>query len=259
MSNRIMIMPYNAQWPDQFEVEKRLLATTLGNNCVAIHHVGSTAVPGLAAKNRLDIIIESFNPEATIQPLKHAGFEYMGEFNIPLHYGFRRRTNTEVNLHVYEPRHPEILLNILFRDYLRTHPEEREAYQKHKEALLTSNDSYQKGACNLSNYSSRKGTFIRSILTKAGFQEPRITICSEDHEQKYIDQLINQPIDDDSDINIYCMLYQGTEIVGYASINKNTYSVEKVHLEPTHQNKEKIFMTMLQKWALIKNKTDTKI
>jgi GrpB-like predicted nucleotidyltransferase (UPF0157 family) len=70
---------------------------------IAVHHVGFTAVPGLAAKPKIDIIAVVKNTSKIIPEIENLGYEYRGEFNIPLHCGFsKREPDLSVNLHVYE-------------------------------------------------------------------------------------------------------------------------------------------------------------
>jgi GrpB-like predicted nucleotidyltransferase (UPF0157 family) len=82
---QITLVSYNPEWPQQFEAERVQIAKALTGNCTAIHHIGSTAIPGLSAKPRIDIIIESPRPKEAIRLLESLGFEYMGEFNIRFH------------------------------------------------------------------------------------------------------------------------------------------------------------------------------
>ena len=89
-------------------------------------------MPGLSAKPVIDMIGVVKNPEKAIQPLESLGFKYKGEYNIPMRLYFNRSEGINTNLHVYEEGHPEIELNLLFRDYLREHPEAREEYAKLK-------------------------------------------------------------------------------------------------------------------------------
>lgn len=84
----IVVIPYNHDWPKQFEVEAAKIHEILGTNCLAIHHVGSTSIPGLLAKPVIDIVAVVKNPESTIKPLESLGYIYKGEFNIPMRYFF---------------------------------------------------------------------------------------------------------------------------------------------------------------------------
>src|SRR5882672_9567755 len=116
----IVVVPYNLEWPKIFEQEASRIKEALGSNCLAIHHVGSTSVPRLAAKPVIDMVVVVRDPEMAIGPLESLGFKHKGEYNIPMRYYFNREN---INLHVYEEGHPEIELNLRFRDYLRNHEE----------------------------------------------------------------------------------------------------------------------------------------
>jgi len=126
VSKHIIVLPYDPDWPKIFETESQKIKNVLGDNCIAVHHVGSTSVPGLSAKPVIDMIVVIKDPKKAIQPLESLGFKYKGEYNIPMHLYFNRSEGVDTNLHVYEEDHPEIELNLLFRDYLRDQPEARE-------------------------------------------------------------------------------------------------------------------------------------
>ncbi len=247
----IKLTPYKPEWAELFKKEALRIQETLKENCQAIHHIGSTAIPDLAAKDRLDIIIESLSPADTIQPLEAAGFEYMGEFNIPFHYGFRRRTGVEINLHVYQPQHPEIILNLTFRDYLRANKDERNAYKQCKQDILANIQANNKGRWNLTNYSTSKGPFIRNILKKANFQTPRFTLCSDEDEWSYIKQHGDTTYPSHDANNTYCMLYHGGEIVGYTHLhNKN---IQYTYIEKHAQHNKDFYISLITSWLAKKS------
>src|SRR3990167_9449974 len=104
----IEVVPYNPEWPAQFQNEAERILKALGGNALAIHHIGSTSVPGLPAKPKIDILLVAQDPPKAVPALETIEFRYRGEFNIPLHYGFSKRGEVNVNLHVFEPGHPEI-------------------------------------------------------------------------------------------------------------------------------------------------------
>jgi GrpB-like predicted nucleotidyltransferase (UPF0157 family) len=126
MTKKIIVTPYNPDWPNTFESEALKIKETLGENCIAIHHIGSTSVPGLLAKPVIDMIGVVRDPDKAIQSLESLGFKYKGEYNIPMRFYFNHSEGVETNLHVYEEGHPEIELNLIFRDYLRNHEYARE-------------------------------------------------------------------------------------------------------------------------------------
>lgn len=227
---KIEVAPYDSRWPELFELEAHHIQEALGENCTAIHHVGSTSVPGLAAKPKIDIIAVVRRPEDSIQSLKAIGFDYRGEFNIPLHYGFSKRGEVSVNLHVYQEGNPEIELNLTFRDYLRNHPEIRDEYARLKYALLEKESSHEKNHSMFTGYNLGKNALINKILKRAGFQRLRFVICTHYEEWEAAKSLRNRYYFDTiafSDLfewtlhhqdHIHFVLYKGIEIVGYAHI-----------------------------------------
>ena len=227
----IEVVPYDSNWPRLFEEEATKIKQALGENCIAVHHVGSTSVHGLCAKPKIDIILVVKDRAITTQNLETIGYRYRGEFNIPLHLGFTKRNQIpEVNLHVYEEGNPEIELNLLFRDYLRTHPEAREEYANLKLNLIKQDSSHRKMNARVSAFNLGKDTFIKKILDQAGFKGICMRLCTHDDEweaarnfrQKYF--FDKEPIDDpytwtfDHKDHAHLILYKGIEIVGYAHI-----------------------------------------
>ena len=147
MSNhkKIEVVEYNPEWPMIFENEKIAILEALKDNCAAIHHVGSTSVPELIAKPKIDIIAVANNRTNAIKDLEKIGYSYDGEWNIPLQCGFAKRNGTYVNLHMFfELDHPEIELNLSFRDYLRTHTEAKIAYGNLKKEILCNEENATK-------------------------------------------------------------------------------------------------------------------
>lgn len=184
---QIEVVAYNCNWPIVFEAEANLIKTAFGSNCVAVHHVGSTSVNGLSAKPIIDIIAEVKNGTLSINQLEKIGFVYKGEWNIPFKYGFTKRGQTSINLHVYEENHPEIELNLVFRNYLRENYDARNEYQNLKSELLQNEASFQKqnGAL-FSGYNLGKDVFIRKVIDKLDFQRLRFLKCSHNLEwQEY--------------------------------------------------------------------------
>ena len=115
MKKIIEVVPYDPNWPHIYEKEAALIRQALGGNCLAIHHIGSTSVPGLAAKPKIDIIAVVRIWFFDKSQLEAIGYKYRGGFNIPLRRSFTIRTaDRNINLHVFEENDPEIELNILF-------------------------------------------------------------------------------------------------------------------------------------------------
>ncbi len=229
-TKQIEVVTYNSVWPQLFEIEAAKIKEVLGYNYIAIHHIGSTSVPGLIAKEDIDIlcVVDNLLPTTILEKI---GYVFKGEFNIPLRYFFSKNSaQSKVNLHVYENSHPEIELNLLFRDYLRLNSKVRDEYALLKLNLLSDKSSFEKDNSPFTNYTLRKGDFIRKTLKEAEFKTLRILKCTDKTEwdtakhfrQKYFfDKLkITDPYiwTFNHLQHEHLVLYQGTEIIGYAHI-----------------------------------------
>jgi GrpB-like predicted nucleotidyltransferase (UPF0157 family)/GNAT superfamily N-acetyltransferase len=231
MNKKIEVVPYNSKWPEMYDYEEKRIKQALGDNCTVIHHVGSTSVPGLAAKPKIDIVAVVKNNSDELLNLEDIGYESKGEYNIPFHQCFAKRgVDYGCNLHIYEEGNPEIELNLLFRDYLRNHPEKRNEYAILKMDLISKPSSHEKRGVRFSGYNLGKDTFIKEILKKTGFNSLCMRFCTHDDEwdaaikfrQRYFFDLV--PIADpytwtfEHKDHLHFIFYQGTEIIGYAHI-----------------------------------------
>ncbi|MBX7067416.1 MAG: GrpB family protein [Parachlamydiales bacterium] len=162
----VQMVPYDPLWPILFEAESKRIKKALGNDCIAVHHFGSTAVPGLCAKPKIDIlaVVKSFSslkPEALVE----IGYEVRRE-TIPTGKYFTKE-NPRFNLHVFEDGNPLIEKDLKFRDWLRTHPEDREAYAALKKELAPQFNEHNGMA-----YCRAKTGFIEKIIkASASHQE----------------------------------------------------------------------------------------
>ncbi len=212
-------------------VEAKSIKQALGGNCVAVHHVGSTAVPGLAAKPKIDIIAVVKNPSSINSALEKIGYDKRGEYNIPFHYGFaKREKDVSANLHVYEEGNPEIELNLLFRDYLRQHPEALAEYAQLKLNLIDEPSSHEKKAGPFSGYNLGKDEFIRKILKAANYNRNRMVKCTHYAEWEFAKKIRQKYFFDglsisdpytwtfDHEEHAHMILYKGVEMIGYAHI-----------------------------------------
>lgn len=223
-TKKIVVTPYNSEWPKIFEEEAFKIQEALGEHCVALHHAGSTSVPGLLAKPVIDIIAAVKGSEGIIPALENIGFKYKGEYNIPMRMYFNKH---DVNLHLYEEGHPEIELNLLFRDYLRTHPEARDEYGLLKEALLKEQSSYKKNNSSFTGYNHGKDAFIRKTLQLAGYSRLRMLKCAHPAEWDAVKNLRLRYFFGSKDPytwtfdhseHAHLILVRGMEIAGYAHI-----------------------------------------
>lgn len=134
----IVIAEYDANWSSQYEQEKSQIIEALGDTVIDIQHIGSTSVPGLAAKPIIDIILglEKIPPSSTqIISLEALGYLYCGELGIPGRHYFRRGMPRTHQIHTVRVDSDFWQRHILFRDYLRKHPQAAQQYETLKRKL----------------------------------------------------------------------------------------------------------------------------
>ncbi len=141
MLNQIVVMPYDPAWQGEFEAESRRILNALGDNVVSVHHIGSTAIPGIFAKPIIDILLEVndlVRLDAETEAMQALGYEAMGEFGIPGRRYFRKSNRLGVrthHVHAFQTGNPEIERHLAFRDYMIAHPTEAQAYSALKQEL----------------------------------------------------------------------------------------------------------------------------
>ena len=265
----IEISPYNPNWPRIFEAEKLALKKALGDNCIAIHHIGSTSIPGMVAKKDIDILCV-VNKLEVRWALESIGYIFKGEYNIPLRYYFSKNTSeSKVNLHVVEKNHGFIRLNLCFRDYLRCHEKDCVRYSELKTKLLQDPKSFERNERQFSGYNLGKNAFIKGILDKAGWDGLSVNICMHNDEwdsakhfrQKYF--FDNVPISDpytwtfDHPDHIHLVLYLGSKIIGYAHIQLSKdmrAAIRIIVIDKIFRNHEygSKFLLFIEKWLKTK-------
>ncbi len=266
MISRIEIVPYDFKWPTLFAEEAEKIKQTLNEACVAVHHVGSTAVPRLCAKPKIDIITVVKERALSVPPLEKIDYEYRGEFNIPYHLGFRKRPPlTNINLHVFAEGNPEIELNLLFRDYLRNHPEALEEYAALKLKLVRQDSSHEIIQGPFKGYSLGKDVFIKKTLDQAGFKGQCMRFCTHHDEWETARHFRNKyffdkiPMTDpytwtfDHKDHVHFIFYQGTKIVGYAHIQlwpKQRAALRIIVIDESFRNEGLggHFLTLCERW-----------
>lgn len=156
----VEIVPYSNLWPGLFAEEAERLRAAIGEHTVAIEHIGSTSVPGLAAKPIIDILIavmEISDVQKCVVPLESIGYEYRGELGIPGRHFFGKGETRTHNLHVVEIGSAHWRRHLRFRDYLREHDEVRNDYQALKEGLA------EKHRHDREAYTDAKSEFIQGV------------------------------------------------------------------------------------------------
>jgi GrpB-like predicted nucleotidyltransferase (UPF0157 family) len=166
MTAPITIEDYNPLWPEEFEMLRSGVALVLDDLATAIEHVGSTAVPGLAAKPiiDIDILLRSANDLPLVcTRLGSLGYEHRGDLGVAGREAFRTPPGQIAHhLYVCPPGGREYTRHIAFRDYLRSHPEDASAYDALKRNLA------DKFAADREAYTQGKTEFVRQILRRAG-------------------------------------------------------------------------------------------
>jgi GrpB-like predicted nucleotidyltransferase (UPF0157 family) len=163
----IVLAPHDAAWADAFAREASAVAGALADLPVELHHIGSTAVPGLVAKPVIDTLavvpaVEALDPRA--DRLAALGYEALGEFGLPGRRYFRKTSPDGVRthqLHAYALGSPEAQRHLDFRDYLRAFPDEAAAYAALKQDLA------QRCGADMHAYSDGKTEFVRAAERRA--------------------------------------------------------------------------------------------
>jgi len=155
----IEIEDYSSLWPRQYEICKAQITGALGKTVLNIEHVGSTAVPGLPSKPVVDIDLIVSDPDLEneyVPALETLGYILTIRERSWYQHRMLRHENPRVNLHVFGPACPEHVRHILFRDWLREHPADR---QRYAEAKLQAKG----GSLNAAVYNARKQDTVRAI------------------------------------------------------------------------------------------------
>jgi GrpB-like predicted nucleotidyltransferase (UPF0157 family) len=164
LNGPVRLVEYRSDWPSLFLREAERIRAALGDRVVQIEHVGSTSVPGLAAKPIIDIVLvieDSANENAYVAALEAAA--YVLRIREPEFHEHRmfKGSYTEVNLHVFSRGCPEIQRMLLFRDRLRRDDADRELYERAKRELAQREWKY------VQNYADAKAAVVEEILARA--------------------------------------------------------------------------------------------
>lgn len=157
-------------WPRLYEREAARVRSALGDRVVLLEHVGSTSVPGLAAKPRIDMLLavpDSGDEPAYVPPLEAAGYELRLREPGWHEHRLLRGPDTDINLHVFSRGSTEIGQMLLFRDWLRTHPDDLALYEATKRELGARTWQY------VQDYADAKTAVVDEILARAGWRADR--------------------------------------------------------------------------------------
>jgi GrpB-like predicted nucleotidyltransferase (UPF0157 family) len=162
----IFLVPYNPLWPEKFQKEKKLIEETIGDYIAGgIHHVGSTAIPGLSAKPVIDILVgvESLDKSRPcikiLEKIHYVYFPYKEKYE---HWFCKPSPeHREFHLHIMPADSAEFKAKIAFRDYLISHPEEKNRYESLKKELVGKFRNDREA------YTDAKTDFVKKVVTKA--------------------------------------------------------------------------------------------
>jgi GrpB-like predicted nucleotidyltransferase (UPF0157 family) len=169
----VVVTNYDSGWPARFEVEGARIRGALGDRATRIEHVGSTAVPGLAAKPIIDILVvveDSSREEEYVPALERAG--YVLRVREPDFHAHRmlRTVARDVHVHIYSVGSSEVARLLDFRDWLRASDADRDLYAERKRALAS------RAWKSMQYYAEAKTEVIEAIMARSaqGAAQPNV-------------------------------------------------------------------------------------
>lgn len=166
MPQHITVLDYDTEWITKYRKERELISQILQENCLALWHIGSTSVPGLAAKPIIDIMgaVRSLEQaDAVAERFADCGYECLGEFGMAGRRYYRKGGDERTHqIHLFQAEDwTNIGRHLAFRDYLCTHAGEREAYAQLKKELA------KKFPHDIDGYCDGKEQFVREREDRA--------------------------------------------------------------------------------------------
>lgn len=160
----ILLADYDPSWPTLYRREATRVRGALGKRVLMLEHVGSTSVPGLPAKPIIDMLLgvaDAATEPAYVPPMEAIG--YVLRIREPDWHEHRlfKGPDTDVNLHVFSADSPETDRMLAFRDWLRTHDDDRERYLRTKRELAARHWVYTQ------DYADAKGEVVEAIIAGA--------------------------------------------------------------------------------------------
>jgi GrpB-like predicted nucleotidyltransferase (UPF0157 family) len=161
----VVIHPYDLEWPAMFERERVAIVGALGDRAVKVEHTGSTSVPGLGAKPKIDITLavpDSTDEDAYVPALEATGYRFLVREADWFEHRLLARDQPQVNLHVFTVGCSEIDQMTGFRDWLRTHADDRALYERVKRELA------EREWAIVQDYADAKTDIVAEIKRRAG-------------------------------------------------------------------------------------------
>ena len=164
---KVEVVRHNPKWGEKFKIEAQKINNILGENIIAIHHIGSTAIPNIYAKPIIDILVEVkdlVKVDERNSSMESLGYTVMGEFGIAGRRYFRKNDREGIrthHVHIFEVNSKQIKRHLAFRDYMIAHPEDVHKYCELKRSLA------EKYPTDIDSYMNGKDSFIKEIDRKA--------------------------------------------------------------------------------------------
>ncbi|XXX80795.1 GrpB family protein [Sorangium sp. So ce134] len=162
----IVVVDYDARWPALFDVVAHKIRAALGDAALAIEHVGSTSVKGLAAKPTIDVDLTVADPAdelAYVPALSSAGFTLVIREPDWHEHRCLKLAEPDSNVHVFGPGCPEVIRHRMFRQWLTEHPDDLELYRR---AKLAAAAEISAASGVVMDYNKHKEPVIRAIYER---------------------------------------------------------------------------------------------
>ena len=162
MPSQYTFTDYSPAWPVAFNREAERLKSLLGDELITVHHIGSTSVPGLAAKPIIDLLplVRSIEALDRLTPmLEHAGYQAWGEYGLPGRRYFTKDRDSyrTHNIHIYQADNLDVERHLAFCAYLRSYAPVRDEYAALKR------DLYAQHPADISAYNDGKNEWIKAV------------------------------------------------------------------------------------------------
>lgn len=163
----MVVVEYDLAWQKRYEIEAEHITSALGDLALAVHHIGSTSVPGLCAKPIVDMLLvvgDLARLDRVTPTLVALGYEAQGEHGIPGRRYFRKDDAAGVrthHLHAYAEGSQHVRRHLAFRDYLVEHPEHARRYEVLKQQLARAHPH------DIDSYMAGKAPLIEELLARA--------------------------------------------------------------------------------------------
>lgn len=274
-TRKIVLADYDPQWPQVYDDIAREITLIIGDNLVAVHHIGSTSITDMPAKPIIDVIVvvnDITLVDAHNDAFAQLGFTVKGENGMPFRRFFYRHGKPfECNIHTYQQGNAEIDRHLLFRDYMIAHPFEAQLYAQLKQTLAQqfSDDIYryvigkEQFVKRIDSISGYHGFRMVQALTQTEWQHYhniRQTIIFAEHDIQYD----RQHPDMSDPHHFHFVFFKDTDIIGALQIEfpDAPYAVLRtIAIIESQQNQGygQILYDFAERWIWQQNKSTIKL